>query len=337
MRYFGVEIEFILFDLQESSPCNSNDYIEDLLSEIQDERVYRDYFPHQIEIRTYPSTSAEDLEKQIHTLFANALSVALKYDFIIIPKSILEMYQDYMFTGTHIHITDTRKTLKLLYSELVNYKYPLLLALYPYFSTSKVIRGTKITNFGLRLTQSPHIGINEIPANPDAFYEDYTNNMRYRDIAINRNEREGRHRIKDVDTVEIRFFDTILLDIAILIEAIKKILDMPTNQDMRNIVNSIFFNTVDRYIMKLERFRNFDLILSGTRAIIPVYNITVNSMDSLLNIPEIKKALKNTMKYHVITKERYIDLISKLRINASEKKSLISKIRDKVKDTFAVV
>ena len=331
-RWYGLEIEFYLFDLISSVPNSSNNYIDDIVENF-DERVYRDYYPHQLEIRTYPSKSLDDIEKQMHKLFANVLKEALRENFVLIPKSHLSMFDRYMYCGMHIHITDDERTVSELYSYIVSKSYIHLLSLYPFISTSKIIRGSKIQNYGLRLSNSPHISLNEYPPSTDVYFNADSQEVRYKDIAINTNRRHGRHRLKDVDTVEIRLFDTIILGIKEVLEYIERTFNKDKVMPVLNMIAK------EAGIVGEDFHEHYANVIYDFREKIP-YNgwnsllYSLKAKDIVKEVHDIT-SIKNKI-YQFYDKSRIIDMISQLRIKNNVKSSLIKLAIERIPDDFII-
>jgi len=294
----GAEMEIYLIDAygDEYTLLNEEDVIEDIYSEF-DERVYRDYYEYQLEIRTNPSEDWKEVADELIELMKEVSKVAREKECIIAPVSYIK---GGMFCGFHVHVSYKPE---MSFGRMVEHA----LAMYPF-----VLDITRITlsapfkseRYGevlsLRQLESPHIGT--LPLHYDnTEYEDYwiydeeaNLSHRYHDIIINTNRKEGRHRIKSVDTIEIRMFDCVGYKKAIycVLESVYSI---------AKYVNPEWFNKYRHNYSLMLRIRD---LINNSRIMLVNPNdwinpLTLIKLDELLSYLNVENRIVSPWIYHV--------------------------------------
>ena len=294
----GAEMEIYLIDTYDDryELLNEEDVIEDIYEQF-DERVYRDYYEYQLEIRTNPSDDWEEVADELINLMKEVSKVAREKECIIAPVSYIK---DGMFCGFHVHISYKPE---MSFGRMVEHA----LAMYPF-----VIDITRLTlsapfessRYGeilsLRQLESPHIGVPPLHYTNEDFehywiYDDEaTTSNRYHDIIINTNRKEGRHRIKSVDTIEIRMFDCVGYKKAIycVLESVYKI---------AKYVNPDWFNRYRHNFALMLKLR--DLIRNSKLNLVNpnswINPLTLYSVDELLSYLDVENSIVSPWIYYV--------------------------------------
>jgi hypothetical protein len=204
----GMEVEMYVTD-KFGRPLNSREVMEEML-EVLPKKVTKDHYQYQIEIRTAPHNNPDDLIKDFMTTLKKCVTVFKRNNLYLLPYSWLGGGE--MFNGVHFHVT--YKEPANFYNMLMN-SYPLLLLV------AYNVRNSPASFYvpSKRTQSSQHMGLPNMTSEDD-FNED---DDRFRDVAINKFKDNSRHRMKSVNTFEIRMFDT------------------PNNlQDMKYLVRSMF-------------------------------------------------------------------------------------------------
>jgi len=266
----GAEMEIYIIDAYEDryELLNNESILENIYSEF-DERVYRDYYSYQLEIRTNPSDDWREVAKELIELMKEVRKVAEGQQCIIAPVSYIS---DGMFNGFHVHISYKPE---MSFGNMVK----LMLAMYPFMlditriTLSAPMRRSRYGEIlSLRQLESPHIGVPPLQYS-DIDFEDYwvfdenaRAENRYHDIIINTNRKHGRHRIKNTDTIEIRMFDCVGRSNAIecVLEAVYKI---------AKYINPEWF----------EKYRRNELVMMKVRELINNSKIMLVNPDRWLN------------------------------------------------------
>lgn len=209
----GVEMEVYVLDASDQFIylLEDRDVIEDIYNEF-DERVYKDYYTYQLEIRTNPSDDWKEVARELIELIAKVSKVARERDCCIAPVSHIT---GAMFNGFHVHISYRPE---MNFENMVRHAF----AMYPFMlDVTRLTLSAPYKNreygaiLSLRQLDSPHIGVPPLHYTIDKLEnywiwdEEARAGNRYHDIIINTNRKEGRHRIKNVDTIEIRMFDCV--------------------------------------------------------------------------------------------------------------------------------
>ena len=227
--WIGAELEVYVLskvddDYEDRYTINISDSVVEEIYNRMDERIYRDYYPYQLEIRTYPHNDPNDTAKELIELFKEASDIAQQFECKLVPISYLEKQ---MYNGMHVHISYSPKVSN---REMVKR----IVAVYPFiFDVARLTLSSPIESneygkiLSIRNLMSPHIGIVPIECRIEdleyMWVEDikYDSTKRYYDIALNTNEACGRVRIKNVNTIEVRLYDSIGS-----IKAIKDVLEL---------------------------------------------------------------------------------------------------------------
>jgi len=189
----GIEIEVYLLD-ENDSLINDIEVTEELLENLPD-TITKDYYPYQLEIRTKPHKNPETLLNELKENIAKCNEECVKRNLKMRFNSWLG--NDEMFNGLHFHIRYLGENQFL--NTIMN-SYPLILSIASFFRCSP-------GGFNLpsnRLDCSQHCGL---PSLDSDVLENPSNSNRYKDIVINQYKNNNRHRLKSVNTLEIRLFD----------------------------------------------------------------------------------------------------------------------------------
>jgi len=209
----GAEMEIYVIDAYENEYKLLDDSIvlENIYGEF-DERVYRDYYEYQLEIRTNPSDDWKEVANELIELMKEVSRAAKEQQCFIAPVSYIH---GGMFNGFHVHVGFEPA---ISFGKMVEHAF----AMYPFmFDICRITLSAPCENekwgrvLSLRQLESPHIGVPPLGFdNADLeYYWIHSDNARgenrYHDIIINTNKKEGRHRLKDTNTIEVRMFDCV--------------------------------------------------------------------------------------------------------------------------------
>lgn len=189
----GIEIEVYLVN-QNNKLITDQKIIDELLENLPD-TITKDYYAYQLEIRTKPHSNPEEMIKELQNNIILCHKECSKRNLKIRFTSWLG--KDEMFNGLHFHIRmgDNNPFLNTIINS-----YPIVLSYASFFRCSP--GGFNIQS--QRIDRSPHCGIPNINgqelSRPD-------NSNRYRDMVINQFKKNNRHRLKSVNTLEVRVFD----------------------------------------------------------------------------------------------------------------------------------
>ena len=298
----GAEMEIYLIDAYDDryELLDDENVIEDIYEQF-DERVYRDYYNYQLEIRTNPSDDWKEVAKELVELMKEVSRVAGDKDCIIAPVSYIK---NGMFNGFHVHVSYRPE---ISFGNMVEH----MLAIYPFMlditriTLSAPIKSRKYGEIlSLRQLDSPHIGVPPLEYNNEDFEyhwiydEDARNGNRYYDIIINTNRKEGRHRIKSKDTIEIRMFDCVGWTKAIycVLESVYKI---------AKYVNPEWFCKYRHNLGLMMKLR--ELIYNSKLALVHkgtwINPLTLIRLEELLDYLEIENEVREAWIYY-----KYYDL-----------------------------
>jgi len=194
-----MEVEvYLLEKAYDSIYLNENTDILDYIFENTDNRVYKDYYRYQLELRSKPHRHLKDCFSEIVELYNKVRNLLKDTNYFIVPCSYIPVSvvnEVAMFNGMHIHISDDN------IDELIDRVY----ALYPYLLIINRLfhSSPKSTISSMRLLESQHI----YRVTPLYYRDDITSQDRYFDISLNYHNENSRHRLKDCTTIEIRLFD----------------------------------------------------------------------------------------------------------------------------------
>lgn len=306
----GAEMEIYLIDTYEDryELLDEKSVIEDIYSEF-DDRVYKDYYDYQLEIRTNPSDDWEEVAGELVELMKRVSRVAREKDCIIAPVSYIK---DGMFNGFHVHVSYRPE---MSFGKMVEHA----LAMYPFMlDIARITLSAPIRNrthgeiLSLRQLDSPHIGVPPLEFNNRDFEnywiydENARYNNRYHDVIVNTNRKEGRHRIKSVDTIEIRMFDCVGYK-----RAIYNVIESVYN--VAKFINPEWFNKYRHNFSLMLKLR--DLINNSKLMLVSpqtwINPITLTKIDELQSYLGITNRMTETwiyyvyMDYYEITKPYY--------------------------------
>ena len=197
----GVELELFLFDMNTKKPLDDMELLESILNHLP-ENIYRDYYPHQLEIRTTPKETPEEVIQQTKDLYNLASEELQKHNIVIVPAPNITD-NGYMWCGMHIHISYPDRVQTAPYFNKAMNMYPFILSLADHIKNFEVDN----LRIGNRMEKSRHIGLPYIVKNE--FLKGNNGDRKYRDIILsNANAGNGGNRMEKPNTIEIRLFDT---------------------------------------------------------------------------------------------------------------------------------
>jgi len=201
---FGVELEFILFDLETKDILNNIDITEDVLSNLPN-NIYRDYYPWQLEIRTNPTSDIGECLAETTKLYKEASKEFLDNNIMVIPTPLLSGNTD-VFCGMHMHLSFPNLKIADDYWKKAMGIYPFALSIADHAKNSET---SDIVN-SKRFIYSRHIGLPSLKKSEFLSLSKPPEERKYRDIILSppNNGSEGRHRLKKPLTIELRLFDT---------------------------------------------------------------------------------------------------------------------------------
>jgi len=185
----GVEVEMYLWDLEAGSLLEDEHLLNDCLAKLPI-TVTRDYYVYQLEVRTNPHKNPEDLVKEFIDTLNLCRKVFSAQNIRILPVSWLGYGE--MFNGVHFHFRNGNSN---HFDTTMFNMYPFVLALTDCFRNTAV-NDKCLSN---RFVNSQHISLPNLT--------NITRSNRYSDIAVNRHRENDRHRLKSVNTIEVRTFD----------------------------------------------------------------------------------------------------------------------------------
>lgn len=195
----GMEVELYIVDSRGRLLQNYD--IVERITESLPEYIWRDYYAYQLEIRTRPYDNPKSLMRNFNGLFKKAEQACYENGFYLVPTAYIE---GYVPCGIHIHVRYKQKQQRAF--ERAWNAYPFMLQIASFFKNSP--GGAFLGN---RMVNSRHIGL--APRSKKLFLSGM---KKYRDWHFNKTRRRHsdhpRHRLKDVDTLECRFYDTVSLD-----------------------------------------------------------------------------------------------------------------------------
>ena len=200
----GVELELFLFDVNTKEPMRDNDYLEDILQDLP-YNIYKDYYPHQLELRTDAFNNPEDLIRQTKELYNLAANRLNKHGIIIIPAPNITVDDRYMWCGMHIHISYPNRKQTAPYWNKAMGMYPFILSLTDHTKNFEVNQ----LHAGERVAKSRHIGLPYF--DKSQFLRGNSGERKYKDIILSNevsDDGHGRHRLIKPATIEMRIFDT---------------------------------------------------------------------------------------------------------------------------------
>jgi len=264
----GVEMECYLWDCFEQRLLNKEEVINKVLDELP-QVITRDYYTYQLEIRTTPHNTVEELMKEFKRNMELSEKVCQKYDLRIIPLSW--MGGNEMFNGMHFHFRNGSKN---NFEQTMFNIYPFILALTDVFKFSPFTQNV----LSRRFQSSPHFSL------PNMY--EMVKSCRFSDVCMNMNKENNRHRLKSVNTIEIRTFD------------------LPFNLKHMNNLAGLLFNIM-AFIKTHEKITGHDTLsklteqLSSTRTSIKNNPVGYNHLFRLYNV-EIYRWLCDNFNQEVL-------------------------------------
>jgi len=187
----GCEFECYLWDFENKRLFNNEDILRELL-DILPKEITRDYYPYQLEIRTKPHNNPEEVIKEFLSLLKLCDEEFTRHNIKIVPLSWMGGDFSEMFNGVHMHFRNGNNN---HFENTMFNVYPFVLAMTDCFKHSP----HDFNNLSYRFANTQHCACPNL------------NNMmsghRYSDIAMNRHRENSRHRLKNVNTIEVRTFD----------------------------------------------------------------------------------------------------------------------------------
>lgn len=187
----GAEVEIPIFNLKTKRLEESGEFLEGLIHTLDDKRISRDYYPHQLELISSPFNNTDNLLNEILELYGYVAKFALERNRILVPLSFLS--RNDVPCGMHVHVRYKDKYImenrKILHNILFA-NYPLMLALADL--TKEIVKSR-------RILYSRHLGVPT--PNTEDIFRVAKNTGRWYDICLNAISGKP-------ITLEIRLFDT---------------------------------------------------------------------------------------------------------------------------------
>jgi hypothetical protein len=202
----GVELELPLFDSRNKELLQNTDLVERILGNLPDV-IYRDHYPWQLEVRTPPCNTPEEIIEMVRDLVVKASKEFYKHKIFVVPATAIARNtgpgMNGVYCGMHMHFSYPNDIKVEEYWERAMGMYPFLLALADH---SKNFEVSEIQT-SERLDKSHHIGMPYLEKNK--FMIGNRDNNKYKDVILS-NPMEGgnRHRLSKPYTIEARIFDT---------------------------------------------------------------------------------------------------------------------------------
>jgi len=197
--FIGAELECILWDCEEHELLSDERLLSSVLRELPS-YIHRDYYSWQLEIKTHPHQSPDDLLREVDELYKTACDEFEREHVLVYPVSaapfMLRQMPDEVFCGLHFHISISNADVRQL-ARLATALYPVVLPL----AAIAVSSPNENDYHSLRLLRSRHISFP--PLEPDTLLRAGLSS-RYYDIIINSRATAW----KSVPTIEVRFFDS---------------------------------------------------------------------------------------------------------------------------------
>lgn len=201
----GVELELFLFDTKTKQPLRDLELLENIIQDLP-WNIYRDHYPHQLEIRTDPFDNPKDVIEQTKALYETASKVLREHGILIIPAPNITTDSGYMWCGMHVHLSYPDRKQTAPYWNKAMGLYPFVLSLADHTKNFEVNE----LNAGERINNSRHIGVPYV--DKSQFLRGNNGERKFRDVILSREitegNSEGRHRLLKPATIELRIFDT---------------------------------------------------------------------------------------------------------------------------------
>ncbi len=255
----GTEMEFYLWDEYEEKLLRDESILNKILDNLP-KVITRDYYVYQIEVRTMPHSNPEDLLNELKKNMRLSDKVCREHEVKIIPLSWLGGGE--MFNGLHFHFRNSDRN---NFEQTLFNTYPFVLTLTDAFKFSPYSRN----KLSYRFCKSPHVTMPKL--------NEMVKSQRYSDVCLNPHKENTRHRLKNVNTMEMRTFD------------------IPFNFEYMTNLTKLLFNTV-LFINNRSKIGNgmtyvdMEVALNKTRKSIMEDQIGYNYLFDMYNI-EIYKWL----------------------------------------------
>lgn len=200
----GVELELFLFDSEKKQPLRDMSLLEGILDGLP-WNIYRDYYPHQLEVRTDPFDNPDDVIRQTKELYRLASDRLKQHGIFIVPAPNITTDSGYVWCGLHVHLSYPDRKQTAPYWAKAMGMYPFMLSLADHTKNFEINDLTA----GDRIQSSRHIGIPYV--NKSQFLRGNREERKYRDIILSNpieEDTHGRSRMVKPYTIEIRLFDT---------------------------------------------------------------------------------------------------------------------------------
>lgn len=240
----GMEVEMYLYDNKNKQLLNDGLLLDLILNSLP-QKVTKDHYSYQLEIRTGVHTDPEELFKDFVETLNLCNETFNKFNISIYPASFFQ--KGAMFNGVHFHLRSLTK--RLSFENSLNNIYPFILTLTDIFKNSKYQ-----DCYSFRFSESPHLSIPNLNR--------LSSSRRNSDVCVNRHRENTRHRMKKDFTIEARTFD------------------VPFNADyLKNLIDLIF-NTYS-YMKVNKKIRKSELTTECLKAI---SNTRYSIMDDKMGI-----------------------------------------------------
>lgn len=188
----GAEIELYILDAN-GRALESHSLLDQILENLPYD-IWKDYYPYQLEIRTTPTESWEEMALDYRKKLMIAAAEFRKHKLYLAPVG---KYSSLVACGIHIHVDYPDDAVKPFNRAWAAYPFALFLA--------SLIKSSPQGKYsGGRMINSEHIRM----ISSDKFMFN-SGGQKWRDWHYNKQLHSGRRRVKDVYTLEVRIFDTV--------------------------------------------------------------------------------------------------------------------------------
>jgi len=204
----GVEIELLLLDSKTKALLANEDKLLSVLGRIKSikgaENIFKDFYTYQLEIRTKPHDTPQDVVSEIKKLYAVAYKEFIKERIYIIPAPSIAREGVPAYCGLHAHISYPKEKSKETYFKKAMGMLPFIYSLADHCKNFEI----SPLHTSDRISKSHHIGLPELDM-IRWLTGDYQN-PKYRDIIFSPpiTTDDNPSRMKKPATIEIRILDT---------------------------------------------------------------------------------------------------------------------------------
>ena len=285
----GTEMECYLWDEYNEDLLREENVMDDILSELP-KVITKDYYHYQIEVRTLPHNSPDGLLNELKKNLMMADKVCRKFDVRIIPMSWLGGGE--MFNGLHFHFRNGERN---NFEQTLFNTYPFVLALTDAFKFSPLNRG----KLSYRFSKSPHVTMPKL--------REMVKSQRFSDVCLNPHTENTRHRMKNVNTMEVRTFD-IPFNFEYMSNLTKLLYNVVAFINNRGkIDNGMNYNEMEDRIDKTRKSIMNDQV--GYNYMFEDYNVSIYKwLCEKFNIPALK------VPFHLEHSHKLRDYVDKLDI-----------------------